>query len=474
MSDSRLLLKRISELRQRLEGNRGAAVAVGDEAPRGALEDLKAQVEAGQAESSLLGQSLRQLASTAAASRSLAVQLTVRARRMLERSRDLVARCRAQGERIDALVEAGTAQADLLSGLYRETTAMLDAWLRMARNLPATALEQFRVCDGMEPTLVIMSQRLDVVESAITASEHEQGLMRELAAVLTALDDNPSMEAVTRIAERLLEEVNAGMPLRMLYTPPERLAEYIACHSLNVARVMARVIRMQPEMRERRMVPIIAALIHDAGMLNVPVEILTQKGPLTDAQRRAVEAHCRRGAELAEKLLPSGTWLKNAVLAHHERLDGTGYPSGLQDKVIDPLTRLLTVCDMYAAMCAPRPYRPAHDPRAALTDVLLLAEQGIVDKFHAECLLQLTFYPVGSVVELADGAVARVVACHPGVQSVQTPARPVIAVLTDADRNLLALPRVVDLAQVDGQSIVRALSEQERVELIGQRYPEWV
>jgi HD-GYP domain-containing protein (c-di-GMP phosphodiesterase class II) len=344
----------------------------------------------------------------------------------------------------------------------------------MARNLPATALEQFRVCDGMEPTLVILSHRLDVIESGVSAYEEEQHLIRELAEVLTALDDNPSMEAVTRIAERLLEEANGGVPLRILYAAPERVADYIACHSLNVARVMARVIRLQPDMRERRMVPIIAALIHDAGMLNVPVEILTQKGPLTDDQRRAIEAHCRRGAELAEKLLPSGTWLKNAVLAHHERLDGTGYPSGLQDKVIDALTRLLTVCDMYAAMCAPRPYRPARDPRTALTDVLLLAEQGIVDKFHAECLLQLTFYPVGTVVELADGSVARVVACHPGVQSVQTPARPVIAVLTDAEHNLLPVPRFVDLAQVEGQSIVRALSEQERVELIGQRYPEWV
>src|SRR5207248_3631178 len=138
-------------------------------------------------------------------------------------------------------------------------------------------------------------------------------------------------------------------------------------------------------------------------------------------------------AELAEKLLSSAGWLAAAVAGHHERLDGTGYPAGLQGERIDSLTRLLTVCDIYAALCAPRPYRPARDPRTALTDVLLLAQQGIVDKDHAESLLQLSFYPVGSVVELADGALARVIACHPGMQSPQAPARPVVAVLSDSE-----------------------------------------
>src|ERR1051326_1391384 len=282
------------------------------------------------------------------------------------------------------------------------------------------------------------------------------------------------MEHVIAQAEQVLGEADNGVPLRVLHAPPENPPQYVACHSLNVARVMARVLRHQPEMRDRRALAIVAALIHDAGMIEVPVEILAQAGPLTDAQKRVVEAHCRRGAELAEKLLPSGTWLRTAVVAHHERLDGTGYPSGLQNERVDALTRLLTVCDVYAAMCAPRPHRPAHDPRQAITGVLELADNGIVDRHHAERLLHLGFYPVGTVVELADGALACVVACHTRMATLQAPARPVIMVLTDGNRHLLPVPHFVDLSQTEGQSIVRALPQSERIDCLGYRYPQWI
>ncbi len=145
-------------------------------------------------------------------------------------------------------------------------------------------------------------------------------------------------------------------------------------------------------------------------MLRVPAEILAHPGPLSDEQRRAVEAHCHAGVNLVAPLLLDSPWLAEAVRGHHERLDGTGYPDGLRDFQIKPLTRLLAVCDVYASFCTRRPYRPARETRTALTDTLLLADQGQLDRHYAECLLHLSFYPIGSVVELADGAVGVVVA----------------------------------------------------------------
>jgi HD-GYP domain-containing protein (c-di-GMP phosphodiesterase class II) len=208
-------------------------------------------------------------------------------------------------------------------------------------------------------------------------------------------------------------------------------------------------------------------------MLQVPAEVLASPGPLDDEQRRAVERHCRIGAELAARLLPTGSWLAEATAGHHERLDGTGYPNGLRELQIPAVTRLLTVCDVYAAMCAPRPYRAARETRTALTDTLLLAEQGGLDRFQAEHLLQLSFYPVGSVVELADGSVGAVIATHANRHDLSAPARPVVMLLTDPQGRPLALPRPVDLAQVEGYSIVRTLSPAERRQLLGRRYPEF-
>jgi HD-GYP domain-containing protein (c-di-GMP phosphodiesterase class II) len=209
-------------------------------------------------------------------------------------------------------------------------------------------------------------------------------------------------------------------------------------------------------------------------MLRVPAELLALPGPLDDAGRRAVEAHARAGADLVRRLVPEGAWLAEAAAAHHERLDGTGYPGGLRDVQVSSLARLLAVCDTYAALCCARPHRPARDTRTALTDTLLLAESGTLDKHHAERLLQLSFYPVGSAVELADGSAGVVVATHPGRRDLNTPARPVVALLTDSQGQPLPAPLHLDLAQCESRSIVRSLPDAERRELLGTHYPEVV
>jgi HD-GYP domain-containing protein (c-di-GMP phosphodiesterase class II) len=193
---------------------------------------------------------------------------------------------------------------------------------------------------------------------------------------------------------------------------------------------------------------------------------------LTEAQRRAVESHTHHGAELARRLLPSGGWLADAVANHHERLDGTGYPAGLREMQVAPLVRLLSVCDVYAALCSDRPYRPALAPRTALTDTLLLAERGGLDRHQAERLLQLSFYPVGSAVELSDGSIGVVVATHPHRHDLTTPGRPVVVLLVDPQGQALPSARCVDLLRSESRAVVRLLTPAERRQALGKRYPE--
>lgn len=276
------------------------------------------------------------------------------------------------------------------------------------------------------------------------------------------------------LAEALLAEAHQGAPLRFYQAPAEQPARFIACHSLIVAQVVARLIKHEPDLRQQPMEPVLAALVHDIGMLRVPVAILSQRGPLTDTDRRVIERHTRVGAEIVARLLPSGSWLAEATSGHHERLDGTGYPGGLREMQVTPLVSLLSVSDVYAALCSPRPHRAALDPRTALTDTLLLAEKGALDKQHAERLLYLSFYPVGSVVELADGAIGVVVATHSSRRDLNAPARPVLALLTDEQGQPLPAPHHVDLAQWDNRSIVRALQPNQRRRVLGRRYPEFL
>jgi HD-GYP domain-containing protein (c-di-GMP phosphodiesterase class II) len=261
------------------------------------------------------------------------------------------------------------------------------------------------------------------------------------------------------------------MPVRFLHASPHHPFRFIACHSLTVAQVIARVLLHDPEWKGRLQEPILAALLHDIGMVRIPAEILSHPGPLNDDQRRRMENHTREGSGVLVPLAPGAPWLIEAAVGHHERSDGTGYPAGLVEMQLSPLVRLVTVCDIYAALCCPRPYRGALEPRTALTDTLLLADQGALDKFQAERLMNLSFYPVGSVVELSDGSTAVVVAAQCGNSDKVDPARPVVALLTDNEGLPTPAPTVVDLTQGDERTVLRRLLVSERRELVGKRYP---
>jgi len=214
--------------------------------------------------------------------------------------------------------------------------------------------------------------------------------------------------------------------------------------------------------------------LHDVGMVTVPAEILRQSGPLTDDQRSRVEQHPRDGARLLERVAPGAPSLIAAAMGHHERCDGTGYPGGVREQRLPPLVRLVTVCDVYAALRARRPYRAALEPRAALTDTLLLADQGAVGRPEAERLLRIGFFPVGAVVELSDGAAAVVVG-PPVLRGERTdPARPRVALLSDEHGLPPPVPTHIDLTQEGERSVLRMLAVTDQRELLGKRYPALV
>jgi HD-GYP domain-containing protein (c-di-GMP phosphodiesterase class II) len=101
----------------------------------------------------------------------------------------------------------------------------------------------------------------------------------------------------------------------------------------------------------------IAAILHDIGKRFIPAEILTKPSRLDPHERDVIETHPLRGyEELCERpgLTPDQLMI---VYQHHERVDGTGYPVGIQGDEIHPWARMLSVVDVFDAMTGTRPYR---------------------------------------------------------------------------------------------------------------------
>jgi diguanylate cyclase (GGDEF)-like protein/putative nucleotidyltransferase with HDIG domain len=115
--------------------------------------------------------------------------------------------------------------------------------------------------------------------------------------------------------------------------------------------------RLELSERDRQAVEV-AALLHDIGKLAVPEHILSKPGPLTPDERKKMELHAQIGAEIVSAV-PFPCPVAPLILSHHERWDGTGYPSRLSGEQIPLGARILAVVDCFDALTSWRPYRPA-------------------------------------------------------------------------------------------------------------------
>lgn len=112
----------------------------------------------------------------------------------------------------------------------------------------------------------------------------------------------------------------------------------------------------------------IAGTLHDIGKLAVPGRLLRKAGPLSAAERDLVQHHPRQGYALVRGTeVPAVA--RVAVLHHHERLDGAGYPHGLAGRRIPWPARIVAVADALDAMTSTRSYRPARPASAALAEL---------------------------------------------------------------------------------------------------------
>ena len=110
----------------------------------------------------------------------------------------------------------------------------------------------------------------------------------------------------------------------------------------------------------------LGAMVHDVGKLSVPDAILQKPAKLSEEEFAVIRRHPVWGRELVDELGGFSPQVATLVLDHHERLDGKGYPRGLESADIDLDTRILTVCDVYDALISTRVYREAWSPERAL------------------------------------------------------------------------------------------------------------
>jgi putative nucleotidyltransferase with HDIG domain len=112
----------------------------------------------------------------------------------------------------------------------------------------------------------------------------------------------------------------------------------------------------------------LASLMHDAGKLAVPTEVLNKPGALSEAEFALVKTHVEAGWHIARRIAAPAA-LAEIVLQHHERLDGSGYPYGLRAGRIAIGAKILAVADVVEAMTASRPHRASRGLAGAIAEL---------------------------------------------------------------------------------------------------------
>ncbi|MGE5554421.1 MAG: HD-GYP domain-containing protein [Betaproteobacteria bacterium] len=183
----------------------------------------------------------------------------------------------------------------------------------------------------------------------------------------------------------------------------------------------------------------VAAVLHDVGKALVPLEILNKPGPLAPEEFELVKAHSQAGCDLLISHFGPEAMAPRVALEHHERVDGSGYPRGLQGREALLASRIVAVADVYDAMTSDRVYQRGQSDYAVLAH---LRERGFssldpgVTRIFVEHLVYRT---LGRLVRLTNGQLGRVVLVNE-----QEPGRPIVAV----GNNLIDLRQRRDLSLV--------------------------
>jgi len=200
-----------------------------------------------------------------------------------------------------------------------------------------------------------------------------------------------------------------------------------------------------------------AALLHDIGKLAIPDHILAKPGPLTPEEFQKVHVHPEVGAEILRSV-PFPYPVAPLVLAHHERWDGQGYPSGLKEHDIPLGARIICIADYFEALTSDRPYHKAISQDAAVA--VLKQEAGkaldprLVDVF-VDILRTLAVE-----VEPANSSVTRMVPQMQTGEGERTPATPPPAPLATVFENIAVAHREIyalyQIAQTMGTKLAVA------------------
>ena len=253
-------------------------------------------------------------------------------------------------------------------------------------------------------------EKLTVADrSRVTLTESVKKRVQEgISYLYSNTDANDFADASKSIASDLLKAIDDNDALAVDIGMLKISDEYTFKHSVDVA-TMAMVVAKKMGFSEEEVYDIgVAGLLHDLGKSKVPSEILNKPGKLTEEEFEVMKKHSLYSYNILKNTTGIKDTVKLAVLQHHEKINGQGYPMGLVSSQISKFAKILTVVDIYDALVTERPYKAAFSQRDAVEMLMAMTYELDMDALKG-FLGSVILYPVNCIVQLSNGESARVV-----------------------------------------------------------------
>lgn len=279
----------------------------------------------------------------------------------------------------------------------------------------------------------------------IFQQKHAENLMRYKRLMSSFLTEGKQIpdEELFAIYDDMSSTYDSGtVLLDYLYNLVPNEDELTYTHCLNSALLGGTFSDWMGMEKKDRDALILACFYYDIGKLKMPYDLLWKPGKLSAEEYALVKKHPVIGYAILNNTSSVEQRIKNAVIMHHERMDGSGYPYHMKGSGIDVLARYIAIIDTYIAMASPRSYRTALTPLQILDNF-----QKNLAVYDTEILLPLmkriSNAQLGTTVQLSDDSVWDVFLIHPGRYS--------LPVLRNAE------DRILDLLENPQLSIVKNL-----------------
>lgn len=217
---------------------------------------------------------------------------------------------------------------------------------------------------------------------------------------------------------------------------------YTYVHSLNTTLLSCYFGAHKHLSKSRTLDMALGAFLHDVGKIDIPLNILNKSSRLSDDEFTTMKNHPVYGYDKAKNLSSLSEDTRRVILNHHERIDGTGYPYGMDGSEISLLTRIVSASDVYDALTSNRVYRKAFPHKEAYEHMLAgsgtLFDETVIDLFQNHFFI----YPIGVKISLSNKLEGFVVKNNKGF-----PDKPVVRIFSDEYGQTIS-PYEIDLTKV--------------------------